>query len=231
MTEPIWLRFISFTEKGRQELSKQERIKVAKLIKPILIDEFLKLKGYQNAEQLFPVFSKGVLSASELLKIKEGYAEIKNITVFEKKMTAWFFPKQYINRLKPLFPNTEFMDGTKVPCFIPRENRPDNFPYFYFAGTDMGFQEDISLLSYKINTENFHLTGEAGKTWVKNYTQEDEEKEKIAMLKTLHYETLEQAVTIPIVFCPYVAITRKPWKMNFPKYNYDNNFWQIEYGE
>ncbi len=230
LTKPIWLRFVSFTERGRKELSEKERIIIANILKNILLSEFLKLKGFEEAEQLFPNFSKGALSLDELSKIKEIYSD-KYKDVFEKKMVAWFFPKAYIDKLKKHFPNTEFVDGANVPCFIDFDKEKIESPYFYFAGTDMGFQEDISLLSYKINTENFYLTGKRGKEWMKKYIKENNEKERIKMLKRLHFITLEKAVTVPIVFCSYVAVVKKPWRLNFPKYTYDNNFWGIHYDE
>jgi hypothetical protein len=144
-------------------------------------------------------------------------------------MIAWFFPKRYIARLKERFPNTEFVDGAKVPCFIDSKSRGADFPHFYFAGTDMGFQEDISLISYKINTELFYLTGKDGEAWIKAYIKEDDDGKKIKMLKKLHFDALYNAATIPIVFCPYVSVVRRPWKMDFPRYTYDNNFWQLSH--
>jgi len=231
LTEPIWLRYVSFTKRGRQEFSEKKRIKILNTLKKILLGEFLKLNGYVDAPQLFPSFSKGSLSAEELFKIKSKYAAEPDGGVFTEKMVAWFFPKRYINKLKEHFPNTEFVDGENIPCFIDYKSRGKAFPHFYFAGTDMGFQEDISLLSYKINTEKFYLTGKDGNSWIKEYIKEESDGKKIRMLKKLHYDTLDKAVTIPLVFCPYVAVVRTPWKMNFPRYTYDNNFWQLQYGE
>jgi len=231
LTEPMWLRYVTFTQKGREEFPEKKRIKIANTLKKVLLDEFLKLDGYVDAPQLFPGFGKGSLSAEELLKLKAKYDAEPGEDIFTDKMTAWFFPKRYINRLKEHFPNTEFVDGAKVPCFIDPKDRDATFPHFYFAGTDMGFQEDISLLSYKIKTEIFHLIGKDGENWIKKYIEEEAEEKKIRMLKELHYDALYRADTIPIVFCPYVSVVRSPWKMNFPRYTYDNNFWQLQYGE
>ena len=231
LTEPMWLRYVTFTTRGRQELAEKQRIRIANTLKKILLDGFLKLNGYVDAPQLFPSFGKGSLSSEELLKIKAKYDAETGEDVFTEKMIAWFFPKRYIDRLKKHFPNTEFVDGKKVPCFINPKDRDENYPHFYFAGTDMGFQEDISLLSYKINTEIFHLTGKDGERWIKEYIKEDSDEKKIGMLKKLHYDALYKAATIPIVFCPYVSVVRSPWKLDFPRYTYDNNFWQIQYGK
>ncbi len=231
LTEPMWLRYISFTKRGRSEFPEKKRIRIANVVKKILLEEFLRLNGYVDAPQLFPGFGKGSLSSKDLLKIKAKYDAEPDNEVFSEKMVAWFFPKRYIPRLKEHFPNTEFLDGDNLPCFIDAKARGAAFPHFYFAGTDMGFQEDISLLSYKINTEKFHLTGKAGGSWIKKYIQEESDAAKIKMLKKLHYDTLDKAVTRPLVFCPYVAVVRAPWKMDFPKYTYDNNFWQLHYGE
>ncbi|MEA3307482.1 MAG: hypothetical protein U9Q34_06825, partial [Elusimicrobiota bacterium] len=230
LTEPIWLRFISFTERGRKELSEKERITIASILKKVLLKNFIKLKGFEEANQLFPNFSKGALPSDKLLEIKKIYSE-SHKDVFEKKMIAWFFPKAYIDELKKYFPNTKFVDGNNMPCFIDFDKEKIESPYFYFAGTDMGFQEDISLLSYKINTEKFHLIGKDGKKWMKKYIEEDAEKERIKMLKRLHFVTLKKAVTVPVVFCPYVSVVRKPYHLHFPKYTYDNNFWGIHYDE
>lgn len=229
LTEPMWLRYVSFTKRGRNEFSEKKRIRIANTLKKILLEEFLKLNGYVDAPQLFPGFGKGSLSAEELQKLKEKYEAEPAEEVFKEKMVAWFFPKRYITRLKEHFPNTEFLDGDNLPCFIDAKSRGESFPQFYFAGTDMGFQEDISLLSYKINTEKFHLTGKAGGDWIKKYIQEENDARKIKMLKKLHYDTLDKAVTRPLVFCPYVSVARSPWKMDFPRYTYDNNFWQMQY--
>ena len=231
LTEPMWLRYVTFTTRGRQELAEKQRIRIANTLKKILLDEFLKLNGYVDATQLFPSFGKGGLSAEELLRIKTKYAAEPGEDIFTGKMIAWFFPKRYIPRLKENFPNTEFVDGAKVPCFIDLKSRDASYPQFYFAGTDMGFQEDISLLSYKIKTEIFHLTGKDGEDWIKKYIEEEADEKKIRMLKGLHYNALYKADTVPLVFCPYVSVARNPWKMNFPRYTYDNNFWQLEYGK
>ncbi len=231
LTEPMWLRYATFTQKGRQELPEQRRLEIAKTLKKVLLEEFLKLDGYVDAPQLFPGFGKGSLSAEELEKLKTRYASVPVVDVFPEKMIAWFFPKRYIPRLQQHFPNTEFVDGKKVPCFIDPKDRGADYPHFYFAGTDMGFQEDISLLSYKINTEIFYLTGKDGEGWIKDYIGEEDDARKIKMLKKLHYDALDKAATVPLVFCPYVSVVRAPWKMDFPKYTYDNNFWQLRHGE
>ncbi|HAH32487.1 MAG TPA: hypothetical protein DCL44_09275 [Elusimicrobia bacterium] len=226
-TYPLWLRYFSFTRKGKTRLTEAERITIGKLVRKAVLPRYSKLKSYDPTGQIFPAFSKGALSDAQLDAVRKRYASVKEREVVTTKMTAWFFPEEDIPALKKYFPNTEFVNGPNVPCFVDFSKGKIKEPDFSFAGTDMGFQEDASLMAYKINTEDFHLTGEKGKEWLKAYLENPNEKQRIEMLRELHFATLEHADTVPLVFCPYASIVRKPWTLNFSKYTYDNPFWRI----
>jgi hypothetical protein len=58
LTEPMWLRYVTFTSRGRSELSEKHRIRIGNTLKQILLEEFLKLNGYVDAPQLFPASAK-----------------------------------------------------------------------------------------------------------------------------------------------------------------------------
>jgi hypothetical protein len=57
---------------------------------------------------------------------------------------------------------------------------------------------------------------------------ETEEKEsRLKLVRKLHFDAIVQAQTVPIASVPYVAITRKPRKLNLSMLFANNPLWQI----
>lgn len=226
-TYPFWLRFVAFTKKGRKKFSEKERFEIAALIKKTVLPRYLKLQGYEQSAQIFPAFGEGGLSEEQAAALKtktDAVAPPENIS---GKFLAWYFPEEDIAALKRVFPNTEFLTGRGIPGLVDYEKEGITEPDFYFAGTDMSFQEDISLLSYHLNKDFFIVNGKEAVNWVLEYSRIPEKPERIKMLNQMHYETLLSGVAVPLVFCPYTAIVRKPWTFGLSKFHANNPLWRI----
>jgi hypothetical protein len=227
VTYPFWLRYVAFTQKGRGRFTEEERLKIGNLIRKAVLPRYLKLYGYEDTEHIFPAFGEGGLSKKQALAIKAKDDSFKAPNIIKGRFIAWYFPKEDLAALKKVFPNTEFVDGHGIPGLVDYKKEGILEPDFYFSGTDMSFQEDIGLLSYQLNKDFFCLTGLAAKAWVEKYSSISDKKNRIKMLNQLHYETLLRGVVVPLVFCPYAAILRKPWVFGLSNYSANDPLWRI----
>jgi len=226
-TYPFWLRLVSFTAKGRREISKKERFEIGETLRKILLDCYLKSEGYEIAEQIFPSIAEGNLSSEQLNDINKLRNSFSIPKINKRKMIAWYFPQEFLSEIKKYFPNTQFIYGKGIPGIIDYKKEGFEEPHFYFSGTDMSFQEDISLISYHLSKDMFKTSGKEAKEWLKDYMETDDKVERIKKLNKLHYETLSEGYVFPIVFAPYAAILRKPWKFGLSRYYANNPIWRI----
>ena len=101
-------------------------------------------------------------------------------------------------------------------------------PDIFLGGPDTGFMEDIGLISYSINAGIFGLNKEDGQKWLKQYMQILDKKERLKKLRELHFKVLSEGTLIPLISAPYVALARKPWRMELPQIYANNPLWLVK---
>jgi len=226
-TYPFRLDLLSFTVKGRKRFDEKERFEIGGLVRKVIMPRYLIREGYETAEQILPVFGEGTLSVEQISELKNKTASFKPPEKIDNKMIAWNFPLQCVPELKKHFPNTEFIMGPGIPVFVDYKKEGVAEPDFYFSITDMSFQEDINLISYSLNMDLFKVSGNEARNWMKKYMETEDKAARIKMLNKMQYETLMEGDVFPLVFSPYAAIVRKPWKFGLSKYYANDPLWRI----
>ena len=225
---PQRLYLLVFTKKGRESLAEDERRFIGVKVKKAVLARLLGKTGYQEADQLFPVLGEGALSKARLLDIESKFQAASKHGKIEKKLIAWNVPAEDIEEIKKSLPNTKFIGNViKIPGLIDYKKEGLEEPDFWFLRSDTSPQEDISLFSFYLNFEFFHIYGKAGKEWLRGYMATKEKESRLALARELHYQTLYHADVVPIAANSYVAIVRRPWVFDFSKFYATNFIWRI----
>ena len=146
------------------------------------------------------------------------------VGIFNSKAKEKIMQK-YIETAKKYLPDLKAERAKGIPNFNKLED--SDIPDYIIGITDSGFLEDVSLLSYSMNTGIFGYSKEEGKAWLKDYMQTEDKLERVRKLRTMHLKSLTEGWMIPLYRTPYVAFARRPWKMHLSQLFANNPFWRI----
>ncbi len=229
-TYPLKLHSVVFTKRGRLRLSEQERIIIGQTLRSIFISSHKESDGFTPTEQIFPVFGEGALTQEQIRNLHMKLDTPKGLKIIKKRMLAWDIPSMFTGdkeALKRYFPNTRFIKKDMIPGIVNYKKNRVEEPDFYFNRGDMGFHEDIGLLSYYSTTDFFYFPNDNAKAWLKEYILTTDKQHRLAKLRQLHYETIFHANVCPIAMAPYTALLRKPWVFGLSKIYAGNPLWLI----
>ena len=71
------------------------------------------------------------------------------------------------------------------------------------------------------------MSPEKKEKWLAAYAAAPGKKERMAMLRELHYRTLKEARALPIGLMPYASLARGPWKFNYPAAIAGDHLWRL----
>jgi len=224
-TIPIELAALTFTPSGVSRHTVSERFVIASLIKRALLSS-LTAGGAESTIQLFPPFGQGALTEAQLASLNARFENLKD-SVFMGKFTAWNLPKDSWPELQKIFPNADLKYVMAIPGHADYKALGLEEPDLFFHRTDTSIKEDISFFSYYMSGYFFSIHGEKGASWVKKYSRTENLGDRMKMLNRMHYETLSEAITIPLTFSPYMAIVKKPWRFDFFNLHAGTTFWRM----
>lgn len=221
-----------FTTKGLRTFSESERFAIGRVYRELFLKDRLKKPGYEAAEQIFPAFGGGGLSEEQLSGIRTKMLAADARALKDKVFTAWNVNftgdlDAVETELKKTFPAAQVQKTRKIPGRVDYASEKLTEPDFYLMRTDMGFQEDINLLSYYLGIDFFSLDKAKAKPWLRKYISNPDKSERLMMLRELHFNTLSSATVIPLAKTPYTALARKPWQFNMSKYHANDPVWRI----
>ncbi len=218
-----------FTEKGLKTFSDKERHIIGKKIRRAF-DEILKSKTtYSKTDEFFSPTADGGLSTEDKLKIEKSFVlgdekfnlPIKIGVIRNGEVSDW--EGEIIKQI----PSAHVYRESNVPDF--KKYSSDNEkPHAFIASTDTGFMEDINLISYTMAAGFFGLSKENRQKWLAEYMENDNKTERINKLKEIHFRSLSEANLVPIAVAPFMAIIRKPWKMELSELYANNQLWLIK---
>lgn len=218
-----------FTQKGLKKLSKDKRLAVGKSIKNIFQDYYKNTAGYQTTNQFFPALGDGSLSDQEEKEIKSIYSNANNkptgndllLSIVRVGNTSQFFSK-----IKNALSGINVEEGKNLPSFVHYKSE-EEMPDCFINGPDTGFMEDIGLISYSINAGYFGMEQDERKKWLAKYMSINNKQSRMEILRRLHVDTLKNAILVPLVSAPYVALARKSWKIKLSQMYANNQLWLI----
>ena len=134
--------------------------------------------------------------------------------------------EQWATPLRVVLPKSDLYMEKVIPDLHVYKNQAE-MPHAIIAGTDTGFLEDISLISYSLNTGFLGLKKEERPQWISMYMALTNKEERSTALRELHFKALADATVVPLVIAPFVAISRKPWKMDLSELYANNPLWLV----
>jgi len=218
-TRPVRMIYIVFTDRGLKRLSREERFYIASKLRALYPS---RRRMNESPYQLFAM--EGALSKAQLEDIRArltgGPDMVIKKRVEARRLYSYFWLD--LDEIKKWLPGIAYADTAPLKD---RKNPPK--PDFFLLGSDIGYQDDIGLVLYYLGLEFFDLSPEGKEKWLAAYVACPGKKERMAMLRELHYKTLAGARAIPIGLMPYASIAREPWEFNYPAAIAGDHLWRL----
>ncbi|MGE0527850.1 MAG: ABC transporter substrate-binding protein [Bdellovibrionales bacterium] len=218
---------LAFSKRGLEELTPEQRILIGRKVKEAFVNGFKDASGYQESFQYFPSFAEGGLSKEEISELEARRVQASGEIPRNLKLVLCRVgdKEKFISMFKDTLAGVKVDTGT--PPEFTRYERPEDIPHMFLAGPDTGFLEDIGLISYSLSAGLFGLTKPEREKWLSDYMLVTSKEERLAQLRALHKQVLNEPVIIPLMVAPYVALIREGWALDFPQYYGNNPLWQI----
>jgi len=220
---------LAFSERGRRELTKDERFAIGKKIRESMVKKMAGIDGYEKSTQFFPAFGEGAIEEDKMNRIDESFESPKLVPNKTLKLTLLRLgdTSKFIEAAKEAIPQVEVSEAKNSPDFTEYAS-PDDMPQMFIAGPDTGFLEDIGLISYSLNTGYFGLSKDERGAWLKRYMETLEKSRRLELLKELHEASLREPIIVPLLVAPYAALARKPWKIGLSQLHANNQLWLVQ---
>lgn len=221
---------ISFTKQGMRKFSIEQRLKIGRIFRFVFQGMKSRSPAITVADELFPIYGEASLAdeqkrtVSNLIKMSSA--------VDPERMTAWIIRMPEIDSshhlLKKHLPNVLFQHQNKVPGFTDFIAEKIKEPDFIVCGPDMGFLENIGLLTHYTLADLFFFPNYiSGEEWLKRYTEIPNKMDRLQLLRELHFNTIVSGKTIPLASAPYTAIVKTPWKSDLSKIQASDALWRV----
>ena len=229
-TQHIKAFFAAYTHRGIRDLSPKKRLNFGKALKKVLHKHYQSASVYKPTYQFFPKHGDGWLTKSRedsLLKTYQNTPEMDRDLKLHLSIFMSEGLKGVDSSIEKAFPNIKITKDKNLPAFTKYANESE-VPDIFLCATDTGFMEDIGLITYSIKAGFFGLGKKEGQNWLKQYMEILDKEKRLKKLKELHFKSLSEGVLIPLVSAPYVALIRKPWKMELPQIYGNSQLWLIK---
>lgn len=219
-----------FTEKGLKELTNSERHQIGNQIRKAFVKLLEGKPTHEKTDEFFSSLADGGLSPEEKVKINLAYANLSPANL-SKQIRIGIIRSgdiaQWREEIQKVIPTSEVYQENNVPDFKKYDSESER-PHAFIASTDTGFSEDINLISYTLAAGFFGLTKDERQKWLAEYMENDSKAERLSKLRAIHFKALNEATLVPISVAPFVAITKKPWKMELSELYANNPLWLIK---
>ncbi len=158
-THKIRTMVLVFTEKGQKKFTAEERRLVGAKTREAFHSVYDGTPGMEARDEFIPGLGDGSLDPSQRVALeqlsrkiaKSLNSKIRIGLIRRSGIESWSEP------LKMVLPTAEFYKETDAPDL--KKSADDNeIPDAFICGTDTGFMEDISLISYSLNAGLLGLT-------------------------------------------------------------------------
>jgi hypothetical protein len=229
-TLKIKSKMLVFTERGQKELSIDQRRAIGARVKAVFAAIYLEKAGYAQANEFFAVHGDGGLTEEQSHEIQhlQAHVAVDNIPKFKLGLMKVGDLEEWSVPIRAALPTAEIYRETNSPEFQEYAS-PAEMPHAFIASGDTGFMEDISLISYSLSAGLFGMSKPDRSKWLASYMVIPEKEKRLVALNALHFEILKNAVLVPLVVSPFVALTRKPWRMELSELYANNQLWLIKH--
>ncbi|MBL7545523.1 MAG: hypothetical protein JNL11_17015 [Bdellovibrionaceae bacterium] len=229
VTMKIRTLVLVFTQKGEQQLTASERRYIGQALKEVFAKLFSETPGAEQRDEFFPNLGEGGLTVEQQALYKKESKKDRTAPALKVKLGLLTrVPlKDWAEPIQQKLPMVESEVISYIPDFN-KDLKPDEIPHAFIGFTDTGFMEDISLISYSLNSGVLGLSPNKRAEWLSDYMATDDKAVRINKLKNLHYEALTRPTVFPLIALPYTALVRKPWKLELSELYANNQLWRIK---
>jgi len=212
-TIPIKIWKLIFTEKGLLEFKVNERKFIFNLIQSVFD------KSVPNrTNQVFHLNSAIALGQKEETEIIKTFlkdqSKVKRkvkIAISRGRLDEWS------KRLNDEFIEIVPFDDVKIinECDLVLMNQ------------DIGYDEDVSFVSYSLQSNSFGIYSNEAKNMLKDYMSKNNKSDRVDFVRNLGRHILSNVTLIPLFFEGYATLYKPHLKIDFPKNNSGTPFWKV----
>ncbi|MCB0361873.1 MAG: hypothetical protein KDD35_04090 [Bdellovibrionales bacterium] len=227
LSQPIQLHFLLFSEKGKQKFSQSQRLAIGEILRRLYYKN-IKTQDQVVANQFFPIFGFGRLTDMDLSEISEQRADAlarwaQQLKDMQITLEVW---KDRIEEFKVGFQEAKAVEILPFKGFE-WDRTFEDIPDIFYIATDAGAYENLSLLHYLFKVGAFG-DYETGLKWLNQYLRTTDTADRKSMLQKLHRASLEEARYIPLFHQSYMAVFKKPLRLEISPYFAGTPFWKIK---
>lgn len=230
VTTKIRSLILVFTARGEKELTPEDRRLIGGKIREVFHGIYGGLPGYEQRSEFFPALGDGALSLeqqNQLQALSEEKLSSSSLKPFRLGILKKSSPEIWLKPVAEQIPEADCYVETGVPE-LKKDMAWEDLPHAFIASTDTGFSEDIGLISYSLNAGLLGKTKPERRDWLAHYMGLESKSDRMKELRDLHYEALASPSLVPLMASPYVAVVRKPWRMEFSEHYANNQLWRIK---
>jgi MarR-like DNA-binding transcriptional regulator SgrR of sgrS sRNA len=228
-TAQIRKHMLVFTNRGMKELSLEQRRWIGSLVKASILSKMNGVVGYETADQFFPPTGDGSLSKDELHTIALNRPNPAPIPALRIGMLRAVDLENWAGVIRENIPSATIYREMQLPELYDYSEKAEEEPHAFIASVDTGFLEDIGLLSYWLNAGLLGLSKSERQIWLAKYMATGDQKTRLLALHDLHLNAIENAAAVPLLSSSFIAITRKPWKMDLSNLFVNNQLWLVKH--
>jgi len=219
LSQPIRMLFVVFSGHGMKSLSKDERLFIGRKLREIYP---VRHKISETPEQIFKL--EGLLTREQLLNFREALGRPAEKVLAKRLETKMLYGYYWLDEsdIRKWFPNAVYSD--REPFRSRKEIPPEDFS---LLGCEIGFQDDVGLISYFMRLDFFAMSEKEKAAWLLRYMKNADRAERDRMLRDLQYRTMMDAKVIPLAVLPYASLSRKPWKPRYPSALAGDPLWRL----
>lgn len=214
------------TKQGSKNFKADELYFVGNILRKEFNKTLVSKLGIVPTSQFYPVFGEGGLSKEQENNLDQLFLNskknpTKKIKIGISKKRKEYYQELYNANLENII-EFVFIDG------IPVGELEDTLDIDAFlVEIDTGYKEDVSLISYSVNSGCMDLKKDERAKWLEKFVNTEDKTERIKDLRELHYKSLVRPHVIPLAVAPYVAIARKGLKLNFSQFYSNSQLWRV----
>lgn len=226
-TEPFRLKAVKFSYQAQKRIPLEQRLYFAVKLREAHLKAFPPTEKYRETVSFFPDMAAGGLTEMQQSEISEMY---RSTSKPEHNVPLTVGVGEAAKKVySQIFANDDFVryEEFNLEKALPETSAIDAL----LVDTDTVFNESISMISYNISMGNFGMTREEGEGWLENYMETEDQKERIAMLRDLHFRVLKEGRIVPVRQAPYFVVTRKGLQYEGSRFSASTDFWKIRVPE
>ena len=228
---PFSVRLVRFTEKGLR-WPPERKLKLVNIIRHAYREAALKASiEFHPAYQFLQPYGDGALSDEQLTEIERMHQSlpISQVESFSGVRIGIFAGAE--DTLKSVIgsalPGLEVLAYDDLIENIRAGSKAGDEPDAYIEVMDSAGNEDISSITFTMNSGYFLSGKKEQEEWLAKYVMIESKDDRLNLLRSLHFEALKTMRINPLLAESYVSIARDGWKIEQPERYATDAFWMI----